>query len=111
MAYSCIVKALLLILFLTGGSTLYNLARHSTHKAGMIISPEGKAVRIAQNVLVYVNGRNIFAVLLDQRQFVSLSDEALCATGVIATAQLYCTAEERLEILTRMPSTLSTKAV
>jgi hypothetical protein len=90
---------------------LYVLAHHSTHKAGMIISPEGKAFRIEQNVLVYVNGHNILAVLLDQRHFVLLSDEALCATGVIATAQLYCTAEERLDILTRMPCTLSTKAV
>lgn len=77
----------------------------------MIISPEGKAFRIEQNVLVYVNGRNILAVLPDQRHFVLLSDGAFCATGVIATAQLYCTAEERLDILTKIPRTLSLKAV
>jgi hypothetical protein len=34
-----------------------------------------------------------------------------CVLGVIATMQLYFTAEEQLEILIRRPNTLSIKAV
>jgi hypothetical protein len=72
----------------TGGLTLYILARHISHKAGTTSSPEGKAFSVEENGLVYVNGRDILAVLLDQRHFVLLSDKALCASGVIATVQL-----------------------
>jgi hypothetical protein len=67
---------------------LYILVRHSSHKVGTTSSPEGKAFRVEQNVLVYVSGRDILAVLLIQRHFVLLSNEALCASGVIATVQL-----------------------
>ena len=72
----------------TGGSTLYILARHNSHKAGTTSSPEGKAFRVEQNGVVYVNGRDILAVLLNQRHFVLLSNKALYASGVIATVQL-----------------------
>jgi hypothetical protein len=64
------------------------LARHSGHDAGTISSPEDKASRVEQNVLVHVVNRKTLAVLLNQRHFVSLSDKALCASGVIATVQL-----------------------
>jgi hypothetical protein len=47
-------------------------------------------------------------VLLNRRHFVLLSDEALYVLGVIATMQLYFTAEEQLEIFIRRPNTLST---
>jgi hypothetical protein len=67
---------------------LYIFARHSSHKAGTTLSPEGKAFRVEQHVLVCVNGRDILAVLLNQRHFVLLSDEALCASRIIATMQL-----------------------
>jgi hypothetical protein len=60
---------------------------------------------------VCVIGSNILTVLLNQRHFVLLSDKALCVLGVIATMQLYFTAEEQLEILIRRPNTLSSKAV
>ena len=83
----------------------------SSHKAGTTSSHEGKALRVEQNVLVCVIGCNNLAVLLNRRHFVLLSDEALCVLGVIATMQLYFTAEEQLEILIRRPNTLSTKAV
>jgi hypothetical protein len=67
---------------------MYILARHSSHKVGTTSSPEGKAFRVGGNVLVYVNGRDILVVLLYQRHFVSLLDEALCASGVITTVPL-----------------------
>jgi hypothetical protein len=67
---------------------LYILARYGSHKVGTTLSPEGKAFRVEKNVLVYVNGRDILAVLLNQRHFVLLSNEALCASGVIATVPL-----------------------
>jgi hypothetical protein len=95
----------------TGGSTLYIFARHSSHKAGTNLLPKGKAFRFEQNVLVYVNSRKILSVLLNQRHFVLLSDEALSVSGVIATVQLYFTAEKLVEILVGRPSTLPTKAV
>jgi hypothetical protein len=67
---------------------VYILARHSSHKASTTSLPKGKAFRVKQNVLVYVNSRKILTVLLNQRHFALLSDIALCATGVIATVQL-----------------------
>jgi hypothetical protein len=66
---------------------------------------------VEPDILVYVIGRQILAVLLNQRHTVLLLDEALCVSGVIATVQLYFTAEERLEILIRNFSTFYTKAV
>jgi hypothetical protein len=74
----------------TGGSALYILARHSSHKAGTILSPEGKALRVEQNVLklVCVISRNILAVLLNRGDSVLLLDEALCVLGSKATVEL-----------------------
>jgi hypothetical protein len=95
----------------TGGSTLHTFARHSSHKASTASSHEGKALRVEQDVVVYVIGRKFLAVLLNRRYFVLPLDEALCVLGVKATVQLYFTAQERLDILIRRPSTFSTKAV
>ena len=86
-------------------------ARHSSYKAGTTSSHEGKALRVKQNVKVSVISCNILAVLPNGSDSVSLSDEALCVLGVLATVQLYFTAEERLAILIRRPSTLSRKAI
>jgi len=72
----------------TGESTLHTLRRYSSRKASTTSSHEGTALGVEQNVLVYVNGRDILAVLLNQGHFVLLSDEALRASGVIATVQL-----------------------
>jgi len=72
----------------TKGSTLYVLARHSSHKVGTTSSPEGKDFRVEENVLVYVNGRDLLVELLYQRHFVLLLDEALRALGVITTVPL-----------------------
>ena len=94
-----------------GGRRCIPLRATSSYKAGTTSSHEGKALGVEQDVLVCVIGRNILAVLLNRRHFVLLSDEALCVLGVIATMQLYFTAEEQLEILIRRPNTLSTKAV
>jgi hypothetical protein len=71
----------------TGGSTLYILARHSSNKASTTSSHEGKALRVEQDVPVYIIGRKIFTMLLNQRHYVLLSDKELCAFGVIATVQ------------------------
>ena len=94
-----------------GGQRCIPLRAISSHKASTTSSHEGKALRVEQKVLVCVIDRNILAVLLYRRHFVLLSDKALCVLGVIATMQLYFTAEEQLEILIRRPNTLSTKPV
>jgi hypothetical protein len=77
----------------------------------MTLSHGGKALRVEQNVLVCVIGRNILAVLLNQSHFVLLSNKALCVLGIIEAMQLYFTAEEQLEALIRRPNTLCTNAV
>jgi hypothetical protein len=72
----------------TGGSALYILARHSSHKAGTTLSPEGKALRVEQNVLVCVIGSNILAVLLNRGDSVLLLDKVLRVLGSKATVRL-----------------------
>jgi hypothetical protein len=94
----------------TGGSTLHTLRRHSSHKASTTLSHECKALRFKQDVLVYVIGRKILTLLQCRKHFVLLSDEALSVLSVIATVQLYFTAEKRVEILVRRRSILSTEA-
>jgi hypothetical protein len=91
----------------TGGRRCIPLRATSSHQAGITSSHEGKAPGVQQDVLVYVIGRNILAVLLNRGHFVLLSDDAPCILGVIATMQLYFTAEEQLEILIRRPTVLS----
>jgi hypothetical protein len=90
---------------------LYTFRRHSSQKAGTTSLHEGKDLNVKQDVLVCVIGRKILAMLLNRRHCVLLLDEALCVLGVIATVQLYFTAEKRLEILIRRPSTWCTEAV
>ena len=94
-----------------GGRRCILLRATSSHKASTTLLHKGKALRVEQDILVCVIGRSILAVLLNRRHFILLSDKALCVLGVIATMQLYFTAEEQLEILIRRPNTLSTKAV
>jgi hypothetical protein len=48
----------------TGGSTLYTLRHYSSHKASTTLLHEGKALRVEQDVLVYVISRKLLAVLL-----------------------------------------------
>jgi hypothetical protein len=57
----------------TGGSTLHTIARHSSYKAGTTSLYKGKALKVEQYVLACIVGRNILAVLLNQRYCVMLS--------------------------------------
>jgi hypothetical protein len=90
---------------------LHTLARYSSHKTSTTSSNEGKSLIVELNVLVYVIGREILALSLNQRHSVLLSDKVLCGSGIVASVQLYFTAEEQLEILIRRLSTFYTKAV
>jgi hypothetical protein len=83
----------------------------SSYKAGTISLHKGKALRVKQNVVVYVISCNNLTVLLNQRHVVLLSNKALCVLGVIATMQLCFTAEKQLEILIRRPNNIVYKGL